>query len=103
MGVSRSLGDLHMHPFVTGNPEIVSMRLDGDDKVVVLGSDGVWNHMSSQEAVDVASRHSCPKKAARAITQVAHQRWIHETGGRISDDITAVVVKLEGDARRESR
>lgn len=106
LGVSRSLGDLHMHPFVSGSPEIVSRKLDAEDKVVVLGSDGVWNHMTSQEAVEVASKHSCPKKAAKAITQVAHQRWINETGGRVSDDITAVVVKLEADGgvpRRESR
>lgn len=106
LGVSRSLGDLHMHPFVSGSPEIVSRRLDAEDRVVVLGSDGVWNHMSSQEAVEVASKHSCPKKAAKAITQVAHQRWINETGGRVSDDITAVVVKLDADSgtsRRESR
>lgn len=103
LGVSRALGDLHMHPFVIGSPEIVSKKLDQEDRMVVLGSDGVWNHLSSQEAIDLASRHNCPKKAARAITQVAHQRWITETGGRVSDDITAVVVRLDPEARKESR
>lgn len=95
LGVSRSLGDCSMHPFVVANPELLERRLEMNDKVIILGSDGVWDRLRSQEAVDIASRHTDPTSAAREITEVARQRWHHETQGRVSDDITAVVVRLE--------
>lgn len=98
--VSRSLGDLCMRPYVTAHPEVSERQLDSKDRLLVIGSDGVWDHMKSQEAVDIAARCSDPQAAAREIAGVARQRWHSETGGQFSDDITAVVVHL--DARSDS-
>jgi serine/threonine protein phosphatase PrpC len=95
LGVSRSLGDLHMAPFVSQLPEITQKKLDSNDRMVILASDGVWTQMTSQQAVDIAGKHSSPTKAAQEITQVCRQRWLHETGSRMCDDITAVVVNLD--------
>lgn len=95
LGVARSLGDLAMHPFVTANPELHDRQIDPKDKVLILGSDGVWDRLRSQEAVDIAARHQDPTAAAREITDVAKRRWHQETQGQVSDDITAVVVRLE--------
>lgn len=95
LAMSRSLGDLSLRPYITAQPEIYERRLDSRDKVLVLGSDGVWDHVSSQEAVDIAGRHADPNQAAREITSVARRRWQKETDGMMSDDITAVVVKLD--------
>jgi len=94
LAVSRSLGDLHMAPFVSPQPEITQRKLDAKDRLVILASDGVWGQMSSQQAVDIAARHTSPTKAAQEITQVCRQRWLHETGNRMCDDITCVVVNL---------
>mmetsp|Transcript_116889 Transcript_116889/g.212675 ORF Transcript_116889/g.212675 Transcript_116889/m.212675 type:complete len:415 (-) Transcript_116889:128-1372(-) len=95
LGVARSLGDLAMHPFVTANPELHDRQIDPKDKVLILGTDGVWDRLRSQEAVDIAARHQDPTAAAREITDVAKRRWHQETQGQVSDDITAVVVRLE--------
>jgi len=73
----------------------VERKLDANDKLLVLGSDGIWDQVSSAEAVAIASRHKDPKKAAREIAGVARQRWEDNTQGQLSDDITAVVVRLE--------
>jgi len=97
LGVTRSLGDLSMRPFVTAQPEVSERRLDPKDKLLVLGSDGVWDRMGSQEAVDIAARHKDPAAAASEIACLARQRWIADTRGQLSDDITAVVVQLEHD------
>lgn len=94
LGVSRSLGDLHMAPFVSAKAEITSSKLGDDDRMVILGSDGVWNHLTNQQAVDIAAKHSCPNKAAQAISQAARSRWAAETGGQLWDDITTVVVNF---------
>lgn len=95
LGVTRSLGDLAMHPFVVANPELHERQIDSKDKLLILGSDGVWDRLRSQEAVDIAARHNDPTAAAREITDVARQRWHQETQGHVSDDITAVVVRLD--------
>jgi serine/threonine protein phosphatase PrpC len=52
--------------------------------------------MSSQQAVEIAGKHTSPTKAAQEITQVCRQRWLNETGSRMCDDITAVVVNIDG-------
>eukprot|EP00931_Biecheleriopsis_adriatica_P028175 TRINITY_DN16845_c0_g1_i1.p1 TRINITY_DN16845_c0_g1~~TRINITY_DN16845_c0_g1_i1.p1 ORF type:complete len:411 (-),score=56.90 TRINITY_DN16845_c0_g1_i1:95-1327(-) len=93
--VTRSLGDLSMHPFVIAQPEVTERVLSSKDRVLVLGSDGVWDRLDSQEAVDIAAKHTDPNMAAREITTVAKQRWYAETQGQMSDDITAVVMHLD--------
>lgn len=97
--MSRSLGDLSLRPYVSSQPELVKRKLDGRDKVLVLGSDGIWDHVSSQEAVEIAGRHGDPNQAARELTGLARRRWNAETEGLVSDDITAVVVRLGSDSR----
>ncbi|CAE7828279.1 PUS1, partial [Symbiodinium sp. CCMP2456] len=92
-------GDLSMHPFVIAEPEVSERMLSAKDKVLILGSDGVWDRLNSQEAVDIAARHTDPNAAAREIASIARQRWHAETQGQLSDDITAVVMHLDhGDA-----
>lgn len=101
LAMSRALGDLHLHPYVISQPEVSEKKLDKKDKLLILGSDGVWDHISSQEAVNIAGRHSDPQAAAREITAAAKQRWNAETQGCLSDDITAVVMRLDHPSRKE--
>mmetsp|Transcript_46254 Transcript_46254/g.91676 ORF Transcript_46254/g.91676 Transcript_46254/m.91676 type:complete len:334 (-) Transcript_46254:45-1046(-) len=96
LAMSRSLGDLHLRPWISSTPELTERQLDSRDKMVVLGSDGVWDQMSSQEAVEIAGRHGDPSTAAREIAGIARRRWQTETDNTISDDITAVVMRLGG-------
>lgn len=98
LGVARSLGDIAMQPFVVACPEIREKQLEVHDKFLILGSDGVWDRLESQEAVDIAARHKDPSAAAREITDVARKRWHHQTQGQVSDDITAVVMRLDHSA-----
>jgi serine/threonine protein phosphatase PrpC len=93
--MTRSMGDLAMRPFITAQPEVAERQLGPRDKLLILGSDGVWDHVGSQEAVDIAAGHRDPTAAAREITRVARQRWHAETQGQLSDDITAVVMLLD--------
>jgi serine/threonine protein phosphatase PrpC len=96
LAVSRSLGDLCLRPFVSATPEIVERKLDSKDKFMILGSDGIWDHMTSKEAVDIAGRIDDPNQASNEIASICKQRWQRETQGMLADDITAVVVRLDG-------
>jgi len=52
IAITRSLGDLVAHTIgVSHDPEITYKFKDDTDKFIVLGSDGVWDVMSSAEAV----------------------------------------------------
>lgn len=93
--VTRSMGDLSMRPWVTAIPEVTERELTPKDKFIILGSDGVWDRLASQEAVDITARHRDPTAAAREIVTVARQRWHQQTQGQMSDDITAVVMHLD--------
>lgn len=67
-----------------------------NDKFILLCSDGVWEFMSSQEAVAIAARLP-PRKAMQAAEEIARiswDRWIQEEGGRVVDDITAVLIYI---------
>jgi len=103
LAVSRSLGDLRLRPFVSSTPEVIERKLDGRDKFLVLGTDGIWDHISSKEAVDIAHRHGDPTEASHEIAGLAKKRWKKATGGRLSDDITAVVVRLDATGTNLSR
>eukprot|EP00931_Biecheleriopsis_adriatica_P051288 TRINITY_DN29729_c0_g1_i2.p1 TRINITY_DN29729_c0_g1~~TRINITY_DN29729_c0_g1_i2.p1 ORF type:complete len:442 (-),score=57.29 TRINITY_DN29729_c0_g1_i2:55-1326(-) len=80
LAMSRSLGDLRLHPYV-----------------LVLATDGVWDQLTSQEAVDIANKHEDPRIAAREITGISRHRWQIATEGQMSDDITVVVVRLNSE------
>ncbi len=52
IAIARSFGDLVAHKIgVSAEPEVTSKDIDPDDKFIVMGSDGVWDVMSSAEAV----------------------------------------------------
>ncbi len=59
----------------------------------LICSDGVWEFMSSQEAVDLVALHGPgeAQRGAEALSQEAWKRWVREEGN-VVDDITVIVV-----------
>ncbi|KAJ1638848.1 phosphatase 2C-like domain-containing protein, partial [Pavlovales sp. CCMP2436] len=56
LSVSRSLGDFEFAPFVLAEPQVLSFRLTADDRCLLLASDGLWDVISDDEAVEIALR-----------------------------------------------
>jgi serine/threonine protein phosphatase PrpC len=52
LAVSRAFGDLDVVPYVTHVPEILNFTINLNSKFIILGCDGVWDVLSSQDAVD---------------------------------------------------
>lgn len=99
LAMARSLGDLRLQRVgVTDEPEIKRLNVNKEtDKFIVLASDGVWDHLDNQRVVDIAAKHldTSAAKAAAAVSDAARKQWAIQGGGYV-DDITTVVVKLDG-------
>jgi serine/threonine protein phosphatase PrpC len=99
LNMSRCLGDLmgHADCGISCEPEVKEHKVDkAQDKVLLLCSDGVWEFVTPSEAVQVVGKMPSQKadKAAECLAKESWDRWIHNEGGAVVDDITVVLVYL---------
>jgi len=105
LAMSRCLGDLADSGCgIVPTPTIAYRELVGEgdesgrrEAFVVLASDGVWEHIGDEEAVELVSKFWTAGKPAQlaATNLIAHAalRWRYEEGN-YRDDITAIVAYL---------
>ncbi|KAH7956186.1 hypothetical protein HPB52_006696 [Rhipicephalus sanguineus] len=92
LGVSRAIGDAEHKPFVTSEPDVVSIDLDGTEDFLILGCDGLWDQVDPKNAASKVY-HSILEDPESAV-YVSHTlvQCARDLGS--SDNITAVVVFL---------
>lgn len=127
--VSRSIGDAYLKrsefnrepllakfrlpqpfskPILSPEPSVYTYKLSPRDQFLIFASDGLWEHLSNQDAVDIVhsySRHGIAKRLVKAALQMAakkrEMRYSDlkkiDRGVRrhFHDDITVVVVFLD--------
>jgi len=127
--VSRSIGDVYLKkpefnreplyqkfrlsepfrgPILTAEPSINVHTLQPHDQFIIFASDGLWEHLSNQEAVDIVHNHPHAGSARRlvkaALQEAAKKREMRysdlkkiDRGVRrhFHDDITVIVVFLD--------
>ncbi|RWW06173.1 hypothetical protein GW17_00030511 [Ensete ventricosum] len=126
--VSRSIGDAYLKtaefnreplqakfclrepfkkPILSSEPSISAQPLQREDQFLIFASDGLWEHLSNQEAVDIVQHHPHSGSAKRlvkaALQAAAKKREIRcsdlekiNRGVRrhFHDDMTVIVVFL---------
>ncbi|KAF8401303.1 hypothetical protein HHK36_012236 [Tetracentron sinense] len=129
--VSRSIGDVYMKhaqynrepvngkfrlpepmnmPIMTANPSISSLPLQPNDSFLIFASDGLWEHLSNEKAVDIVHKHPCAGSAKRlvkaALQEAARKREMRysdlkridkKVRRHFHDDITVIVLFLNHD------
>ncbi|ETN74516.1 protein phosphatase 2C [Necator americanus] len=127
IGVSRGFGDHHLYtvddhlpikPFLSSVPEVRVFDLRSldaltDKDVLIIGSDGLWDVLSNEEAGMIVrsllsateqTEHSRYSMAAQELASAARgypsgsngHRWTMNSGGSAStDDITVFVIPLK--------
>ncbi|KAF8065728.1 NHX8 [Scenedesmus sp. PABB004] len=66
LAMSRALGDQLAHTVgVSSEPQVAEVSLTPADRLLILASDGVWELMSSQEAVELVGSTDTPEDGAR--------------------------------------
>jgi serine/threonine protein phosphatase PrpC len=94
LAMSRSLGDtLAASCGVTSCPDVSVVDLTPADVCVVWASDGVWEFMSSQDAVDAVVECADAAEAAAALVRAAQAHW-RTNEVSVSDDISCIVALL---------
>ncbi|OVA05839.1 Protein phosphatase 2C (PP2C)-like domain [Macleaya cordata] len=127
--VSRSIGDVYLkkaefnreplyakfrlrdpirRPILSAEPSIAVQQLQPHDQFLIFASDGLWEHLSNQEAVDLVQNHPRNGSARRlvktALQEAAKKREMRysdlkkiDRGVRrhFHDDITVIVVFLD--------
>lgn len=58
LAVSRGIGDSHLKQWVIAEPETNVLKIQPEHEFLILASDGLWDKVNNQEAVDMA-RSSC--------------------------------------------
>ena len=96
LAMSRSFGDEIGHKIgVVVDPEIMEYFLLKEDKFIILGSDGIWEFLSNNEAVEIVKNYYLENNIEGAIEHLyneASKRWIMEE--EVIDDITIIVIFL---------
>jgi serine/threonine protein phosphatase PrpC len=99
LNMSRCMGDLmgHQDCGITAEPEVCEVDITPDDHVLLVCSDGVWEFITPNEAVQIVNEFPAAKAmvAAERLAKEAWDRWIKEEGGAVVDDITVVLVYLQ--------
>lgn len=104
LNMSRALGDVvgHEEAGLTAEPDIKELDLEALKKdyssvILMLCTDGVWEFIDSQCAVDMVYQINGKTKAEDAISTLAkesYERWMKDSDNEISDDITGILVHL---------
>ena len=75
---------------VFAQPEITTVTVGKDHAFLILASDGVWEFLPSQKAVDMVAAAASPADAARALVSAAYKAWLQKE--MRTDDISVVII-----------
>lgn len=87
LAMSRALGDPGLKPFVSPEPRVVEGLLGRENDVAVIACDGVWDIMTTEEAVGLARMAGDPEQGAAQIVRRALERGS-------TDNVTVIVLDL---------
>ncbi|XP_054804897.1 probable protein phosphatase 2C 13 [Prosopis cineraria] len=96
LSVTRALGDWDLKPLgsaspLIADPDVLQVSLTENDEFLIIGCDGLWDVMSSQDAVSFVRRrlrrHDDPQQCARELVKEALRL-------NTSDNLTVIVICL---------
>lgn len=89
LAVSRAIGDQHLKPFVSAEPEVSTYKIQPEDQCLILATDGLWDEISSQEAVNqVVESENYYSQALHSLLQDADS---------FQDNTSIILVNLVSD------
>lgn len=94
LAVSRAIGDKQLKQWVVAEPETKVVRIGSKDEFLILASDGLWDKVTNQEAVDIARPLCISNDDPQALA--ACKKLVDLAVSRGSfDDISVMLVFLD--------
>ncbi|MBA0611778.1 hypothetical protein Godav_012435, partial [Gossypium davidsonii] len=91
LAMSRAFGDYCIKDYgLISVPEVTHRHITNKDQFVVLATDGVWDVVSNQEAIQIVSSTPDKAKAAKRLVEFAACAWKKKRKGIAMDDISAI-------------
>ena len=63
LSVSRAIGDRKYKPFISAKPDVTSIEMNGSEEFIIIGSDGLWDTITPEEATEMVFAHIEEKKS----------------------------------------
>lgn len=96
LAMARAFGDFCLKDFgLISVPDVHYHRITDRDEFVILASDGVWDAISNEEAVNIVASSPSRGIASRALVACATRAWLHKYPTSKIDDCAAVVLFLD--------
>ncbi|KAK9672954.1 hypothetical protein RND81_12G137000 [Saponaria officinalis] len=97
LALSRALGDHSLKKYgVISEPQVTQRRINVKDQFVILATDGVWDVISNEAAVQIVSSAPTREQSAKRLVKYAAHAWNRKRPGIAMDDISAICMYLHG-------
>jgi len=96
LAVSRAIGDGEYKPFISAEPDVTTIEMNGSEEFIIVGCDGLWDTITPEEATEIVFDHLEEKKSEGGDIENISARLAtlaKEKGS--SDNITIIVVFLK--------
>ncbi|XP_021898853.1 probable protein phosphatase 2C 34 isoform X2 [Carica papaya] len=91
LAMSRAFGDYCVKGYgLISEPLVTQRHITSRDQFVVLATDGVWDVVSNQEAIEMVSSTPDRARSAKCLVEHAVRAWKRKRRGIAMDDISAV-------------
>lgn len=91
LAMSRAFGDYCVKDCgVISTPEVTQRRIGASDQFVILATDGVWDVLSNDEAVQIVAGTLDRAKAAKRLVECAVRAWRRKRRDIAVDDCSAI-------------
>lgn len=88
LAVSRAFGDRLLKKYVVAEPDVLEESLTGDDTLLIMATDGLWDVISNQDAISMVRNMPSAEAAATRLTNEAFQRGSN-------DNISCIVISFK--------
>ncbi|KAJ0264265.1 protein phosphatase 2C 41 [Hirschfeldia incana] len=91
LAVSRAFGDYCLKDFgIVSEPEVRYRKITSKDQFLILATDGMWDVMTNDEAVEIVRGVKDRRKSAERLVKKATMLWRKKRRSIAMDDISAL-------------
>jgi len=96
LAVSRAIGDGEYKPYISADPDVTTVEVNGSEEFLIVGCDGLWDTITPEEATEIVFDHLEEKKADGGdIDNISARLATVAKEKGSGDNITIIVIFLK--------